>query len=366
MAEISLPVIVTAVADSDLEGFIAGTLYSQGWSVIYRALDAHSLVTFLEDHAKESSNVVLIYSPDLPGISPEVISGFQNRVKQVIGFSNNQLVDDGFIGVLAPPTDATGLISLLRGFVRAPLIRTQIRETSPRRRAKVIAIGSPAGSSGCTTVAINLAMELSVLGHETLLLDADVRRPSVAPLLSLHKLDSDAKARTVSTHLSVSEFRRDKVEELSAYLQDTVEKYDFLVIDLGAVEGLEDALTDRRWTSSLIHWSCDNADELWLIGRANVLGILRMENLVRDFTQITIRAKVSVLLNMRAVGRKGSDQESHFVTIAANLKPHRVFTLPKDAGAVLRAEEARTALIETNTRSPLRKAIMKLAVEITS
>lgn len=209
-------------------------------------------------------------------------------------------------------------------------------------------------------------MELSVLGHETLLLDADVRRPSVAPLLSLHKLESDASARTVSSHLSVAEFSRERVEELSAYLQNTLESYDFVVIDLGAVEGLEDALTDRRWTSSLIHWSCDNADELWLIGKSDVLGIIRMENLVRDFAQISIRARVSVLLNMRAVGRKGSDQESHFVSVAAHMKPHRVFTLPKDVGTVTRAEAARSALIETNTRSSLRKAIVKLAVEISS
>ena len=61
MAEIELPVIITAIANSELEGFVAGTLYSQGWSVIYRALDTSSLELFLESMASQVKSVLLIY-----------------------------------------------------------------------------------------------------------------------------------------------------------------------------------------------------------------------------------------------------------------------------------------------------------------
>ncbi|MBC7463771.1 MAG: P-loop NTPase [Actinobacteria bacterium] len=366
MAEITLPVIITAVADSDLEGFISGTLYSQGWNVIYRALDTASLLGHLNQLDSSQKEVVLIFSPDLPGISPEIVSTLRGKVKQVIGFSVDGRTFEDFPSVLPRPEDATALIALVRGFVRTPLLRSQFSTRDVKRRAKIIAIASPAGSSGCTTIAINLAMELSILGHETSLLDADVRRPSIATLLSLHGLDSESTPRLVAPNMYVGEFSRAKVPGLNVYMDGFLEKFDFVVVDLGSIEGLEDSLTDRRWTSSLIHWSCDNADELWLMGKADVLGIVRMEKLFRNFTQINIRAKLCLLLNMRAVGRKGSDQEKRFLSVSATMKPHRIFTLPKDLGAVTGAESARSALVEVNTRSPIRKAIVKLAVEVAS
>lgn len=366
MAEITVPVIVTAIADSDLEGFISGTLYSQGWNVVYRALDAASLLTYLNLLETGVGEIVLIYSPDLLGISPATVASLQGRVKQVIGFVQDGRSAEGYSGVLPRPNDATALIALVRGFVRTPLLRSQSVVRNAKRRAKVIAIASPAGSSGCTTVGINLAMELSLLGHETLLIDADVRRPAIAPLLSLHSLESDSSPRLVSPKMYVSEFGRNRVATLEEYTESFLENFDYVILDLGSIEALEDSLTDRRWTASLVHWSCDNSDELWVMGKADVIGIVRMEKLVRNFSQIKIRARLCLLLNMRAVGRKGGDQERVFLSIIANAKPYRVFTLPKDFGAVSRAENTRSALFEVSPRSQIRKAIAKLAVEVSA
>lgn len=366
MAEIQLPVIITAIANSELEGFVAGTLYSQGWSVIYRALDTSSLELFLESMASQVKSVLLIYSPDLPGISPESVITYQEQVRQVIGFSADPARTNNFSGILATPHDATELISLVRGFVRAPLLRASATATQVKRRARVLSLGAAAGSTGCTTVAINLAMELSVQGHEVLLLDGDVRRPSVAPLLALRKLDGDEPWRTIAPHFCVSELTKDRVHRLSEYMNQAVNDFDVVIIDLGSIEDIADSLTDRRWTATVIHWSCDFADELWFLGKADTLGIHRLEALVRDFSQIVIRAKVSVLLNMKSGGRKGGDHEGVFLSAISPLRPHRIFTLPRDPRAVTKAEEERATLIEIDDRSALRKAISKIAVEVMS
>lgn len=363
MAEIALPVIVTAIANSELEGFVAGTLFSQGWSVIYRALDAPSLMTFLDNDSDQSKNIVLIYSPDLPGLLPESVAALQKRVRQVVGFSSDAGAANEYVGIFSTPTDASELLNLVRGFVRAPLLRSAIEVKSKKRRARVLALGAPSGSSGCTTVAINLAMELSILGHETLLLDADVRRPSIAPLLALHKLDSDQISRTIAPHFSVSEFSQERVAQLDEYLDHLLENFDFLVIDLGSIEGISDSLTDRRWTSSLVHWSCERADEIWFLGKADTLGIHRLESLVRDFSAITIQAKVSVVLNMKVSGRKGIDREGQFLSVVAPIRPQRIFTLPYDPRTVTKTQEQRAALVEIDDRSTLRKAILNMAVE---
>lgn len=366
MAEIALPIVVTAIANSDVEGFVAGTLFSQGWNVVFRALDFDSLSRFIESDLTANRNIVIVFSPDLPGISANAVASFQAQVRQVVGFVSGNIDDQEYAGLFAVPREASELLNLVRGFVRAPLIRSASIERTVKRRAHVIAIGSPSGGSGCTSLAMNVAMELSVLGKEALLLDADIRHPSIAPLLSLHKLDAEQYSRTIAPHLNVSEFTRERVLCLGDYLDEIVSKSDFVIIDLGSIEGVSDSLTDRRWTSTMIHWSCEQADELWLVSKADVLAIHRLETLVRDFTQITIHARVSLALNMNARGKKGKYREEQFLAAAAPLNPKGVFTLPRDVGALTRAEEERATLIETDERSSIRKCIAKIAVELSA
>jgi len=366
MAEIALPVVVTAIASPELEGFIAGTLFSQGWNVIFRALDVASLISFIDSDSTRSSDVLLIYSPDLPGISPEVIFSFQGRVRQLLGFAAGGDGNQEFSGLLQLPSEPSELLNLVRGFVRAPLVRHPVSEFPGKRHAHVVAVGSSSGSAGCTTLAINLAMELSALGRETILIDADVRHPSIAPLLSLHKLDGDTTSRTIAPHLSVSEFTRDRVPQLAQYLEELYSRCEFAVIDLGSIAGVSDSLTDRRWTSSMIHWSCERADDLWIVGKNDTLGLHRMEMLVRDFAQITMRAQVSVAMNMSSRGRKGKLREDQFFAIAAPLRPQNLFTLPRDVRTIAKAEDERATLLEIDDRASLRKCIASMAVGLTS
>lgn len=366
MAEIALPTVVTAIANSELEGFIAGTLFSQGWNVIFRALDVASLTAFIDSDLNRSGNVVLIFSPDLPGISPAVVSSLQEKVRQILGFTTDASANQEFAGLFQVPNEPSELLNIVRGFVRSPLVRNSVSATLGKRRAHVLAVGSTSGSVGCTTLAINLAMELSALGHETILVDADVRHPSIAPLLSLHKLDADNSSRTIAPHLSVSEFTREKVPQLAQYLEDLFANCEFAIIDLGSIVGVSDSLTDRRWTSSMIHWSCERADALWLVGKSDTLGLNRLEMLVTDFAQITMRAQVSIALSMSSRGRKGRLREDQFFALAAPLRPQNLFTLPRDARTITKAEEERATLLEIDDRSPLRKSIASMAFGLTS
>jgi hypothetical protein len=364
MAEIELPVIITAIANSELEGLVAGTLFSQGWSVIYRALDVSSLTLFFQGIADQDLNSLLIYSPDLPGITPEVIEVFRSSARQVIGFANDPTIAKSYTGIFPTPTDATELVSLIRGFMRAPLLRSKSMHLLTKRRARVIALGAPSGSTGCTTVAINLAMELSLLGHEVLLVDGDVRRPSIAPLLDLRSLNGEERWRTIAPHFCAGELTRERTQNLNEYMNEAGDSFDVVIIDLGELEDIGDSLTDRRWASSVVHWSCDNADELWFLGKVDILGIHRMEALVQALSQISIRARVSVLFNMKPNGRRKENHEALFITSTAALRPERILALPRDTRAVIKAEEERATLFEVDDRSALRKAISKMAVEV--
>ena len=41
--------VVTAIGDPEFEGFVARTLHSQGWNVLFRAVDTALLAQYLEN-----------------------------------------------------------------------------------------------------------------------------------------------------------------------------------------------------------------------------------------------------------------------------------------------------------------------------
>lgn len=363
MAEIALPVVVTAIADATTEGFIAGTLYGQGWSVVYRALDADSLRSFIRDSNAEVRDAVLIFSPDLISLSPSDIDEYQRIFRRVVGFSNSPSTE--YSALMPVPKTDTELLNCIRGSVRSPLIRSQPL-IKPRARARVIGIASPSGATGCTTIALNLAMEMSVIGKETLLIDADVHSPSVALLLGLHKLENEELAREVAINLKVTEFTQNKMGNLAAYIENALQNFDCVVIDLGSIEELSDSLTDRRWSATLVHWACEHADEIVFVGKSEPLSLHRFESLLRSLSKVTISARVSFLLNMQGAGRKKNARDAQFLAACAPLHPHRIVSAPRDSSTLAKAEADRATLFEVSDRSRLRRAISKLAVELQS
>jgi len=362
--EISLPTIITAIANSEFEGFVAGTLYSQGWSIIYRGLDLDSIEVFVSNNPDIAQNALLIYTPDLPGLNTESIEQLSGSLRQMIGFSAEAKNQVGFNELLKLPENANELVSIVRGFVRAPMVRPMLGLNKTHRRAKVIGIGSASSAVGTTTFAINLAMELSLLGKQVLLLDADVKRPAIAFLLALRNLQSEDKWLTIAKDFSVGEITREHIAHFDSYMDSAVSSFDFVITDLGSIEKVSDSLTDRRWTSSAIHWSCDNADDLIFAGTADNLGIHRMTNVAKTFSLLTIPAKINVLLNFKSKNRKSAEQESSFLSAIAPLKPSRIFTLPRDSRSVERAQNESSTLIDIDERGILRKAISKIAVEM--
>lgn len=363
MAEITLPVVVTAIADAATEGFIAGTLYGQGWSVVYRALDAASLRSFIRNSGNQIKDAVLIFSPDLIELSHLDIDEYQGIFRRVVGFSNTSSAE--YSALLPIPKTESELLNCIRGSVRSPMIRSQSLR-KPHARARVVGVASPAGATGCTTIAINLAMEMSIMGKETLLIDADVRSPSVALLLGLHKLENEEIAREVAINLKVTEFTQTKMGNLSAYMENALQNFDCVVIDLGSIEEISDSLTDRRWSATLVHWACEHADEIVFVGKSEPLSLHRFESLVRGLSKVTISARVSFLLNMQRAGRKKSARDSQFLAACAPLHPHRIVSAPRDISTLVKAEADRATLFEVSDRSRLRRAISKLAVELQS
>lgn len=364
MSEQVMPIVVTAIARADIEGFIASTLFAQGWSVKFRAIDWQSLEDFATKDPAELSSTLLIYGSDLPGISKERVQHLSSKFSQVIGFAANS--DEQFAELKQAPTVAADLVSLVRGFVRTPMLRELNQRPNQIRRAKVTALGSAGTYTGCTLVAMNLAMELSVQGKSTLLIEANFRAPSIFDLLSMRSTEADLEWKSIAPNLAIFEITQSHATEVDALMFRAGKEFDQIIIDLGSISGLSNRLTDRRWTSTITTWCCDHADELIVISRPDLLGASRLHKVVELLAQTSIRAKISFVMNMKSSGKRGEVEETKFLAITSPMKPVRIRSINKDARAVLAAQDERATLIETNERSTVRKSIAELASELST
>ena len=104
MSELEMHTIITAISSSETEGFIAGTLFAQGWSVVFRAIDWDSLERFIKTNQEMARGALLIFGSDLPGISKDKIIHKDLSLNRVLpnydmtttktSFTKNNVVDD--------------------------------------------------------------------------------------------------------------------------------------------------------------------------------------------------------------------------------------------------------------------------------
>jgi MinD-like ATPase involved in chromosome partitioning or flagellar assembly len=147
-------------------------------------------------------------------------------------------------------------------------------------------------------------------------------------------------------------------------MENATQHFDNIVIDLGSISGLSNRLTDRRWTSTMTTWSCDQGDELMVIARPDLLGIHRLEQVCALLEKTSIRSQISFMLNMRSQGKKGEDEEARFLAATTRLRPKSVRVIGRDLRASTAALAQKCTLIEVNPRSSLRKSIATIASEI--
>jgi len=102
-------------------------------------------------------------------------------------------------------------------------LRTAVELTLARERPDVIAVTSLVASEGKTTVTVGLAVALASVGHDVVLLDADLRRPAVHTALGV-PLGSDGLAEW-SRRDHHPELRRSEVEQLGYLTAGTPDRH---------------------------------------------------------------------------------------------------------------------------------------------
>ena len=361
MVDVLASTAVTAIHNSEFESFAASTLFGQGWSVQFRALDTDSLITFIAGSTEMPE--VLLISTDLFGISEEILEKLRSHGIKVFLFCTSQEELSQYPGAHLQSKNSLDLINLIRGSLRSPMLRSQ-KVKSLKPHARVISVVGAHHSAGCTSLSINLASELSLLNKSVLLIDAHAYFPAVAVRLAQRGITQADSFHKISAHLSALEVTEENIAESLLLLEKALGEFDVIVIDNGVVPDLPETLSGRRWSGEILVWASTNADEMLVLSKSDYLSLESLRRLSKELSKNSIKPRLSFVHSHAIQGKKASAQEEGFLEIVMPLIPHRVLRFPMDSRSITSAENERLPLHESNEKTLLRKSVVDIAGEL--
>ncbi len=239
------------------------------------------------------------------------------------------------------------------------------------REGKIIAVFSPKGGIGCTTIAVNLAVALADKGSSTVLVDGSLQFGDVAVMLNLKtsmtiidlvertdELDYDLVSSVVTSHSSGLKVlpapSRPEMAELvtenhiKKVLQALRQMYDFVIIDTAS------SLNDVSLAM------LDVADRIVLVTQQN-LPTLKNVSRFFDLSEGLDYESGKIML----VVNHGSNKLNISVKdIVDSLKRQIVGVIPEDDAAYSAADQGKPLVIGTWQRRPSATALTQLSKHI--
>lgn len=264
---------------------------------------------------------------------------------------------------------------------------------------RVIAVWGPAGSPGRSTLAIQLAVELSRAGRRTALVDADTVAPSLALLLGLdddapgiaaacRRAELGALDRSELTRLSTpvdtsggtlevlsginrpSRWPELSAPRLSAAVQACRGWVDDTVIDVAAAFDADDEATydlagPRRHAATSV--AVTEADVIIAVAAADPLGISRFLRDHAELRRLTVPTPVSVVVNQVRPGPLGLDARGQIRrTLERFAGIQDVVFIPFDQRAADAALLHARPMADLVPRSALVAGVRRLATALTA
>ncbi len=300
--------VVTAIADTDLEDYVSQLLYSQGWSIIFRAFDWISLLEFLNERSTELRTIV-VFTSDTPGFTSDSIMKIASTTMS-------------FVALDEVPKSAHEIMQRIRGQLRLPLVQTDIKAVAASRISpeivesprKLILVTGSAGAPGKTSVAAAIAEHLSQQRKVTLL-DADFRSARFqeyveADSYSVVTLDPSEKPKSVPIF----------------------DKKEIVVADVGVLPPLHEVVEDRRWLAILLNSILEESTHLVYVAKSLKQSLLQLNQFQREISQLTKKVPVTYICisdGQTKASRKAEaaftqlvSQERNFILPRAQLRSH--------------------------------------------
>lgn len=270
--------VVTAISDSDCEDFVSQLLFSQGWSIIYRAIDMAGLMEFL-DARKGELRTVVIFKSDLPNFDEALLESASNsKVKNIC-------IDE-------IETNSHKLMTYIRGQLRLPLIANSGTansvlanpEKSLAHKPCVITITGTVGAPGRSSVALNLANYLAASSLVNLY-DADLRAPALEYFIG--RAGKNNENLKLTSLISQEKLIESNIGDTSS----------INIVDLGALPPLTEVVNDRRWQAGFINRTLEETTTLIYLCKSNGLSLIRLEQFMSQFPVLLRKLPIIYILN---------------------------------------------------------------------
>ena len=281
--------VVTAISDSECEDFVSQLLFSQGWSIIYRAIEMAGLMEFL-DARKGELRTVVIFKSDLPNFDEALLESASNsKVKNIC--------------IDKIETNSHQLMTYIRGQLRLPLIANaglanseklgaiQSQQVPAERKPCVITITGTVGSPGRSSVALNIANYLAA-NSQVNLYDADLRAPALEYFIG--RAGKNNENLKLSSLISQEKLIDSKIGDSSA----------INIVDLGSLPPLTEVVNDRRWQAGFINRTLEETTTLIYLCKSNGLSLIRLEQFMSQFPVLLRKLPIIYILNQSGSTRE--------------------------------------------------------------
>lgn len=295
--------VVTAIADADFEDFVAQLLFSQGWSIIYRAFDADAMQNFLAE--RSGLRTVIIYKADLPGFTSSLIMDYE-----VDPFT--------FISLDGSEAAAHAVMQKIRTQLRLPMVQvgqvsqsaahsTSVEQSRRVALPKVVTVTGSAGAPGRTRLALALGGELAAARGK-----------------GIGMIDADFRSRTLSRRLAKSSGKSSGKNQLSLLPLDSAEKPtrlpeltpdEMAIVDLGTLPSLGEAVHDRRWHGSLVASILEATTHLLYVVRSTEESLDELALFLKEFPLLLRKIPITYICVLVGNSRELRESEARFLTL---------------------------------------------------
>lgn len=296
--------VITAIGEADFEDYVSQLLFTQGWSIIFRAFDGAALEEFMKQRSLELRTVI-VYTSDLPGFSSELLEKFASPTISSISLDK-------------VPHTAHEVMQKIRGLLRIPMVHSaspSIIQTSSspkisESKRKVILVTGSSGGPGKTLFATAIASEIS-RHRKVTFVDADFRSIALSDYFPTDEFSI--------LSLSASE----KPIELPA-----TDVKEILVVDVGVLPPLGEVVNDRRWLALLHNNLLDAATQLIYVSQSTKGSLMQLAQFKKEFPLLMQKISPTYVCIAKGSSKEIKAAQAAFSQLVAG---EREFHLPEAA-----------------------------------
>jgi hypothetical protein len=325
-------VAITAISDGRVEGSIAAALNRLGWSVLYRATSLAGLQGAVTTYPQ----ALIVASDDFRGIS-------EVKHSRLLTFHSSRA-----------PLNDIALHEMIHDISEAKKSQSRTLKLSG---SKIYLVASSGRSVGASTIALNLAREISTRGSSTLLLDCNHWSPYLSRQLSINGINREI-ART-SFGLNVGEIATSQSLTL---LAPALDSFDHIVIDFGQLRDPAKMVSGKRVDEEILRWAMHSKASLLLVSRSDARAIEDLNEMNSELGRVFPEARKQIICSLTKV--LSARERSRLIAELSLQLGERPRLISREQRYIAQMEDQRSTLLDIAPKSLVLSELRELIEDL--